>query len=405
VHSALSGANGEDNLRVWALCPTCLDEGGEPPCRFALRREWLRSREEEKRPELRAWVVEPASEGALRCRLAPELRLASARVLWGAAAAPQPADLDPKDIMLRLDAQPAEALGAGSVGQVFRASVRGVRVVVKLPKQGQRLEAAELIALLHLRQAGAHANLVQFLGCAEVGGRLGLVLREVEEEDMNEVIARAPLSASELARAGLHAARGLAHLHAHGILHGDVAARNLMRRRGDGVVLVSDLGLAKVLARGAEWARLDPAGSFPMPWLPPESFLDAHEFGPPSDVWMWGATMVELATRRRPHEGCSEPEIAEGRLFERVGELRGCGNVCDALRELVGRCLRPRPEQRPSAEKVTLPMQDCLAALGEFAQAAGQRRELLGAGAFGIAPVPGYNDVPVPVVEAKDDAH
>jgi hypothetical protein len=50
-------------------------------------------------------------------------------------------------------------------------------------------------------------------------------------------------------------------------------------------------------------------------------------------------------------------------------------------------------------------MQDCLAALGEFAQAAGQRRELLGAGAFGIAPVPGYNDVPVPVVEAKDDAH
>jgi predicted unusual protein kinase regulating ubiquinone biosynthesis (AarF/ABC1/UbiB family) len=36
--------------------------------------------------------------------------------------------------MLRLDAQPAEALGAGSVGQVFRASVRGVRVVVKLPK-------------------------------------------------------------------------------------------------------------------------------------------------------------------------------------------------------------------------------------------------------------------------------
>jgi hypothetical protein len=95
VHEALSGANGEDNLRVWALCPTCLDEGGEPPCRSALRREWLSSREEEKRPELRAWVLEPASEGALRCRLAPELRLASARVLWGAAAAPQPSDLDP----------------------------------------------------------------------------------------------------------------------------------------------------------------------------------------------------------------------------------------------------------------------------------------------------------------------
>jgi hypothetical protein len=81
---------------------------------------------------------------------------------------------------------------------------------------------------------------------------------------------------------------------------------------------------------------------------------------------MWGATMVELATRRRPHEGCSEPEIAEGRLFERVGELRGCGNVGDALRELVGCCLRPRPEQRPSAEEVALRMQDCLAALGEF---------------------------------------
>jgi serine/threonine protein kinase/Ran GTPase-activating protein (RanGAP) involved in mRNA processing and transport len=95
-------------------------------------------------------------------------------------------------------------------------------------------------------------------------------------------------------------ARALANLHAHGILHRDVAARNILLERREDASLpfqakISDFGLACSVK--SPWLPAYVPGDI---W-PPEVLGSMREvYGPAGDVWAFGLLLAEVFRRGRP---------------------------------------------------------------------------------------------------------
>jgi len=90
-------------------------------------------------------------------------------------------------------------------------------------------------------------------------------------------------------------AAGMSHLHEEGVVHKDLAARNVLLTEND-VCKISDLGLSRVLNNETQQhtSRNDVG---PVKWMAPESMANSL-YSPKSDVWMFGVTCAEIITQK-----------------------------------------------------------------------------------------------------------
>jgi serine/threonine protein kinase len=172
---------------------------------------------------------------------------------------------------------------------------------------------------------------------------------------------------------------GLAYLHENSIVHRDIKAANVLLT-DSGAVKVSDFGLSVSVAAadGDDAARDALADVVPLPggfcysaaqlkrlkqlcgtpaFIAPELFAGALPSAR-SDMWAFGATMIELVTRSSPWW-----QHASNSLFECYSRLK-CGEVpalpgADArpdltpeLRDFVASCMRIDPDERATAEQL-----------------------------------------------------
>jgi tetratricopeptide (TPR) repeat protein len=124
----------------------------------------------------------------------------------------------------------------------------------------------------------------------------------------------------------------LAHVHEHGIAHGDLKPENIVIAAGGQPVLV-DFGFAARLADPVGRVLLgDTAGTAGTPaYMAPEQ-LAGHEPDVRTDLWSLGAILHELATGAPPRRGIdSERSLAEAPL---------------RVRDVLGRLLAPGPRDR-----------------------------------------------------------
>ncbi|MFD1468542.1 leucine-rich repeat-containing protein kinase family protein [Hymenobacter caeli] len=221
-----------------------------------------------------------------------------------------------------------EQLGEGASGVISRARWAGApngprEVAVKVFKgavTSDGLPQSELAACI---SAGTHANLIPVLG--KIGhhpaGAQGLVLALVGPEYGNlagppslATCTRdvyAPGTAFGLA-AVLRLARGVAaataHLHAQGILHGDLYAHNILHAP-DGTALLGDFGAA---------GFFDPAG----PGAPALQRLEARAFACLLDELLnhcnAPATSQVVRALREVQRRCAQPRVADRPLFAEI---------------------------------------------------------------------------------------
>lgn len=210
-------------------------------------------------------------------------------------------------------------LGEGTSGRIHAARWRGENVACKRFKSrmtSDGLPHSELAASL---AAGTHPNLVGALALVEDddGRDAGLLMPRVPEG--SRTLAGPPSRTScsrdvytpnacftptEALRIAHGVAAAVAHLHAHGLLHGDVYAHNTCWHP-DGSVLLGDFGAASLLPEDAR---------------------------------------IASALKRQEVR-------ALGCLIEELGE-RTDAAIGEPLLELAAECMRPELQHRPSAAAV-----------------------------------------------------
>ncbi len=246
-------------------------------------------------------------------------------------------------------------LGEGGMGSVFvveHAETRARRAL-KLVKPGPGRDLSRARREVEaLARVDGHPNVVRVHDCGEdrAQGALWIVMDLAEGGDLAARLARGPLPIPEVVTLGRALARGLAHVHARGVLHRDLKPANVLFDERGAPKLV-DFGVARV----DDAARLTRSGDLvgTPQYLPPEAVDGAGRGADPrTDVWGLGVVLYEALTGVPPIEATTLQEyvarVCAGRVTApsrlRPGVPRG-------LEAVVLRALEADRERRlPSAE-------------------------------------------------------
>ncbi|KAG2424704.1 hypothetical protein HXX76_014280 [Chlamydomonas incerta] len=143
--------------------------------------------------------------------------------------------------------------------------------------------------------------------------------------------------------------RGMIHMHACGVLHGDLKPANVLLarsgkdRRGF-EAKVADFGLSRILLdAAASWVQSSPQGT--CRYMPPEAFRGA--FHRASDVYAFGMVLFDLAFSRRPYPHLNNVQIMMG-VTEGTLQPDWPDAEWPELCALGRRCTAREPRARPS---------------------------------------------------------
>jgi len=198
-------------------------------------------------------------------------------------------------------------IGAGAFGVVYRAwDARLEReVALKLLSVGpSSLHGAVLLKEARLLARVQHAHVVTVYGAEQIDERIGIWMESLRGRTLDELVRmNGRFGADEAALIGLSLCRALAAVHAAGLVHRDIKARNVMREDGGRIVLM-DFGAGSDVGYGAR--DVGPAGT-PL-YMAPEVL----EGAPPAvaaDIYSLGVLLFYLVTQSFPVTGRSKTEI------------------------------------------------------------------------------------------------
>ncbi|CAG5109874.1 Oidioi.mRNA.OKI2018_I69.chr2.g4349.t1.cds [Oikopleura dioica] len=255
-----------------------------------------------------------------------------------------------------------EIIDEGFFGSVFLAILEKKRkCVVKMSKEeeGNLLEEINLMCRI-----SDHGNIVQLIGVfvdSQDKRSKGLPLPVLEHalygnlrcflrfqrgliDNTKSQLPKISIKPPFLHQKALEIAQGMAHLQKFKIVHGDLAARNVLVFE-DLTVKISDFGMSKKLSQN--YYRKTSKGMLPFKWMAPESLRDAI-FTEKSDVWSFGITIWEIFTLgETPYAALTADEILphlnSGSRLEILENMP---------RDLLESCWQKNLVDRPSFEEI-----------------------------------------------------
>nr|XP_033335512.1 vascular endothelial growth factor receptor 1-like [Megalopta genalis] len=153
-----------------------------------------------------------------------------------------------------------------------------------------------------------------------------------------------PICTQDLLSWAFQVARGMEYLSQRRVLHGDLAARNILLA-DDNVVKICDFGLAKSMYK-EEIYKKKSNGPLPIKWLAIEAMRD-RIFSTQSDIWSFGIVLWEFFTlAMTPYPGI-ESEIVYQKLIEgyRMGQPE---YATPEVYDIMHWCWKDKPYLRPS---------------------------------------------------------
>jgi eukaryotic-like serine/threonine-protein kinase len=251
-----------------------------------------------------------------------------------------------------------EALGAGGMGEVYRArdtrlgrevalKVLPAEVAGDLERRRRFEREARAVAAL------SHPGVLALHDVGEADGRVFIITELLEGETLRARLQRGPAACERVAEWGAAAAEALAAAHGQGIVHRDVKPENLFLTR-DGRLKVLDFGLAKELVDGPP-GREDPTLPSPtraglvlgtLGYLSPEQArgepVDAR-----SDIFSLGCVLYEAVAGRRAFGGRTSQDLIAAVLKDDPPDVASIRpEVPPALSRVVQRCLAKEREAR-----------------------------------------------------------
>uniref|UniRef100_A0A672IYP0 receptor protein-tyrosine kinase n=1 Tax=Salarias fasciatus TaxID=181472 RepID=A0A672IYP0_SALFA len=151
-------------------------------------------------------------------------------------------------------------------------------------------------------------------------------------------------------------ARGMEYLSSKNFIHRDLAARNCMLNENMNVC-VADFGLSKKIYNG-DYYRQGRISKMPVKWIAIESLAD-RVYTTKSDVWSFGVTMWEIATRgQTPYPGVENSEIYD--YLRQGNRLKQPPDCLDSIYALMFSCWLLSPKDRPPFESLRCELEKAL---------------------------------------------
>ncbi|EOY19728.1 Kinases,ubiquitin-protein ligases isoform 1 [Theobroma cacao] len=218
-------------------------------------------------------------------------------------------------------------------------------------------------------------NVCTFHGVVRLeDGSLGIVMDRCHGSIQSAMLNNeGRLTLEQVLRYGADITRGVAELHAAGVVCMNIKPSNLLLD-ASGHAVVSDYGLAAILKKPAcrkarteydsskihscmDCTMLSPHYTAPEAWEPVKKSLnlfwdDAIGISAESDAWSFGCTLVEMCTGFIPWAGLSADEIYRTvvkarKLPPQYASVVGVG-LPRELWKMIGDCLQFKPSKRPT---------------------------------------------------------
>lgn len=262
-----------------------------------------------------------------------------------------------------------QQIGYGTFGKVYRAirRVDGATIAVKFLRRRFWLDAqasARVIRESQMVSALAHAGIVQHHGWGQTSrGAVFAVMEWVQGLDLGEWRSAKQPTLREIIDCGIEVCAAVDAAHQSGIIHCDLAPRNVLRREADGRFVLTDFGYSHWTDERRQMSVSGTPG-----FLAPEQFSDAFgSVSPRTDVFGIGALLFFLVAGQPPVSGCDLAEIIARSISatpaEKLCDLQA--DVPPALSDLVSTCLSKESAGRPeSAQDVLCGLKDISANLG-----------------------------------------
>eukprot|EP01134_Creolimax_fragrantissima_P001111 CFRG1111T1 len=264
-----------------------------------------------------------------------------------------------------------ESLGEGTFGKVYRGVVFvnecAVVCAVKTVKQPNTEKETLFAEEIQLLQQLDHPNIVRVLGASKgtihsnesvenPTSQLCMLLEFLDMGDLQTYLkskdGTLPLDA--LIWYVYQISKALAYLARLGVIHRDVAARNVLLGTavddGDGyfVAKLSDMGLARIANTEGVYHKASEGGLLPVRWMAPECIEDSL-YTEQSDVWAFAVTAWEIFTYGRvPYDFLTATHQIRTALHHGI-RLQPPNNMPDAVYRLLALCWDDDPEFRPTA--------------------------------------------------------
>eukprot|EP00767_Chilomastix_cuspidata_P001635 gnl/Chilomastix_cuspidata/1760.p2 GENE.gnl/Chilomastix_cuspidata/1760~~gnl/Chilomastix_cuspidata/1760.p2 ORF type:complete len:505 (-),score=273.27 gnl/Chilomastix_cuspidata/1760:1336-2850(-) len=130
------------------------------------------------------------------------------------------------------------------------------------------------------------------------------------------------------------------------VIHRDLKCDNVFINGSTGEVKIGDLGISRRLPEAHFAQTIVGTPEF----MAPECFEGIYD--EKADIWAFGQLVIEMCTRETPYHECG----SSFKVYERIkgGQMpESFARVEHAdLRDVIARCIRYRPEERPSAREL-----------------------------------------------------
>ncbi len=246
-------------------------------------------------------------------------------------------------------------LGAGGMGEVYRADDTALKRPVALKRIAPRLQSDESYRKRFLREAQCasgltNQNIAGVYDVLEADGEIFVVMEFVEGETLHQRLSR-PLSTEQFLGIAVQCVAALVAAHEQGIVHRDIKPENIMLTP-DSQVKILDFGVAKQVLHASDAVTVEAltGGSSSFSGTPaymaPEVLLE-KEADRRTDIFSLGVVFYEALTGRHPFLAGSFMATCDRILHEVPAPVTRLNpKVPSALGHVVAKMLAKEPAER-----------------------------------------------------------
>jgi len=265
----------------------------------------------------------------------------------------------------------AERIGAGGMGEVFRAHDqhldRDVAIKVLPPgtlgdESAHKRFHKEALALSKLN----HPNIATVHDFDTQQGVDFLVMEYIPGITLSDKLANRPLPENEIISLGTQLAEALSAAHEHGVVHRDLKPSNL-RLTDDGRLKILDFGLAKlrqpVTATAPTESLSETQGmAGTLLYMAPEQILGG-DLDARTDIHAAGEVLYEMATGQQPFAQVERSHLVGAILHKPPSPPTTLNpKLSLELERIIGKCMEKEPENRyQSAKELAIDLRRMLA--------------------------------------------